>query len=123
MWCIPHLLWGNEMRNKFVNHINAVVISKFLAKAVIQQAASRHPEIIESRDRGEARFLAFVAASARKVYEAIERIGSIDAQGNMDGFKAAIDKEVELLIDAGLVAFNNAPPEGIVEPMPGQPVH
>lgn len=123
MWCIPHLLWGNEMDRNIVGHIVVALMSKFLAKAVIQQAASRHPEIIESRDRGEARFLAFIAASAGKVYEAIERLGSIDAQGNMDGFKAAIDKEVELLIDAGLVAFNNAPPEGIVEPMPGQPAH
>lgn len=111
------------MDRNIVGHIVVALMSKFLAKAVIQQAASRHPEIIESRDRGEARFLAFIAASAGKVYEAIERLGSIDAQGNMDGFKAAIDKEVELLIDAGLVAFNNAPPEGIVEPMPGQPAH
>ncbi len=111
------------MDRDIVGHIAVALMSKFLAKAVIQQTASRHPEIIESRNRDEARFLAFIEASAGKIHEAIERLSSIGTQENMDEFKAAVDKEVELLVDAGLVAFNNAPQCLQAEPMPGRPVH
>ena len=41
----------------------------------------------------------------------------------MDEFRAAIDKEVKLMVDAGLAAFNNAPQYFQEEPGPGQPVH
>ena len=41
----------------------------------------------------------------------------------MDEFRTAINKEVELMVDAGLAAFNNTPQYFQVEPMPGQPAH
>ena len=130
MWCIPHLLWGNEMDRNIVGHIVVALMSKFLAKAVIQQAASRHPEIIESRDQGETRFLAFATVTANEVDGVInrlgvlaDRLGNVNTQENMDEFRTAVDKEVKLMVDAGLAAFNNIPQCSQVEPRPGQPAH
>ena len=132
MWCIPHLLWGNEMRNgyEFVDRIGAVVLSKVLAHMVIQEAASRHPEIIESRDQGEARFLLFARAAGDRADGAIDRLAvlagrlsHVDTQENMNEFRTAIDKEVKLMVDAGLAAFNNTLQYPPAEPRPGQPAH
>jgi len=118
------------MRNEFVDRIGIVVLSKVLAHMVIQEAASRHPEIIESRDQGGARFLFFAKAAGDRVNEAITRLrrevgrlGHIDTQENMNEFRTAIDKEVELMVDAGLAAFNSAPQCFQVEPRPGQPAN
>lgn len=114
------------MRNEFVDRIGVVVLSKVLAHMVIQQAASRHPEIIESRDQGGARFLFFVKAAGDKVDEAItnlrrvtDRLGHLDTQENMSEFRTAIDKEVKIMVDAGMAAFNNTPQHPQVEPRPG----
>ena len=135
MWCIPHLLWGNEMGNEmgneFVDRIGIVVLSKVLALMVIQEAASRHPEIIdESRDQGGARFLFFAKAAGDRVDGAIDRLtvlagrlGHVKTQENMNEFRTAIDKEVKLMVDAGLAAFNSAPQCFQVEPRPSQPAH
>lgn len=113
-----------------MGHISGMVMSKVLAQAVISQAASRCPEIIESRDQGEARFLAFATATANEFDVAIDRLGvladrlgHINTQENMDEFRAAIDKEVKLMVDAGLAAFNNASQCLQMGPRPDQPIH
>lgn len=130
MWCIPHLLWGNEMSNNIIGHIATILVSKFLAKEVISQVASRCPEVIASRSRGETRFLAFAKAAGDRVDGAIGRLavlagrpGYANTQENMDELRAAIDKEVELIVDSGLAAFNNTPQCPQAEPRPGQPAH
>ena len=118
------------MSNNIMGHISGMVMSKVLAQAVISQAASRCPEIIESRDQNETRFLAFATASSDKVDGAIERLGvladrlgHVNTQENMGEFRVAVDKEVKLMVDAGLAAFNNTPQYLRVEPRPGQAVH
>lgn len=118
------------MGNEFVDRIGIVVLSKALAHMVIQEAASRHPEIIESRDQGGARFLFFAKAAGDRVDGAIDRLtvladrlGHVKTQENMNEFRTVIDKEVKLMVDAGLAAFNNIPQCSQVEPRPDQPAH
>ena len=118
------------MGNSFALRISTMILSNILAQAVISQAASRCPEIIESRDQNETRFLAFATASSDKVDGAIERLGvladrlgHVNTQENMGEFRVAVDKEVKLMVDAGLAAFNNTPQYLRVEPRPGQAVH
>ena len=118
------------MGNSFALRISTMILSNILAQAVISQAASRCPEVIESRDQGEMRFLAFAMAIANEMDETIDRLGvladrpgNVNTQENMDEFRTAVDKEVKLMVDAGLAAFNNAPQYFQAEPRPGQPVH
>ena len=118
------------MSNNIMGHINVMIMSKVLAQAVISQAASRCPEIIESRDQGETRFLAFATVTANEVDGVInrlgvlaDRLGRVKTQENMNELRIAIDKEVKLMVDAGLAAFNSAPQCFQAEPMPGQPAH
>lgn len=51
MWCIPHLLRGNDMKNEVMPNISGMIMSKVLAQAVISQAASRCPTHQVSRPR------------------------------------------------------------------------
>lgn len=118
------------MSNNIIGHISGMIVSKILAHMVISQAASRCPEIIESRSRGETRFLAFAKAAGDRVDGAIDRLavlagrlGHVDAQENIDELRTAIDKEVKLIVDSGLAAFNSTPQCFQAEPGPGQPAH
>lgn len=113
-----------------IGHISGMAMFTILAQAVILQAESRCPEIIESRDQGEMRFLAFAMAIANEMDETIDRLGvladrpgNVNTQENMDEFRTAVDKEVKLMVYAGLAAFNNTPQYFQVEPRPGQAVH
>ncbi len=117
------------MNNPF-DDIGAAVLSGILARAVMSLATKKCPEIIESRDQGEARFLAFVMATANEIDVAIDRLGvladrlgHINTQENMDEFRTAIDKEMKLMVDAGLAAFNNASQCLQMGPKPDQPIH
>lgn len=104
------------MSNNPFDGISAAILSGILARAVMSQAARECPEIIESRNNNEHRFLAFVVASAKSVDDAIDRLnkeadrlGHVDTDENLEEFRVAIDREVKAMVDAGLAAFRAFP--------------
>ena len=104
------------MSNNPFDGIGAAIISGILARAVMSQAARECPEIVESRNNNEPRFLAFAVASAKIAEDAIDRLnkeadrlGHVDTEENMEEFSAAIGKEVKVMVDAGLAAFRAFP--------------
>ena len=109
--------------------ISTAILSSILARAVMSQAARECPEIVESRSNNEHRFLAFAVASAKSVDDAIDRLskekdrlGHVDTEKNMGEFRVAIDREVKVMVDAGLAAFRDFPvPFQVVTP--SQHVH
>jgi len=103
------------MNNPF-DDIGAAVLSGILARAVMSLATKKCPEIVESRNNEELRFLAFAVASAKNVDDAIDRLnkeadrlGHVDTDENLEEFRVAIDKEVKVMVDAGLAAFRAFP--------------
>jgi len=103
------------MNNPF-DDIGAAVLSGILARAVMSLATKKCPEIVESRNNEELRFLAFAVASAESVDDAIgrlnvevDRLGHLNTEENLQEFRVAIDKEVKVMVDAGLAVFRVFP--------------
>lgn len=118
------------MNNPF-DGINTAILANIniLAQAVLSQAARECPEIVDSRSNNEPRFLAFALASAKIVDGTIDRLnaeadrlGHVDTEENLQEFRVAIDKEVKVMVDAGLAAFR-AFPVFFQVVAPGQHVH
>ena len=104
------------MSNNPFDGTSTAILSSVLARAVMSQAARECPEIVESRNSKEHRFLAFAAAAAKNVGDAVDRLseeadrlGHVDTDENLEEFKVAIDKEVKVMVDAGLAAFRAFP--------------
>ena len=104
------------MSNNPFDGISTVILSGILARAVMSQAVRECPEIVESRNNNEHRFLTFAVASAKNVDDAIDRLnkeadrlGHVDTDENLEEFRVAIDKEVKVMVDAGLAAFRAFP--------------
>ena len=103
------------MNNPF-DDIGAAALSGILARAVMSLATKKCPEIVESRNNEELRFLAFAVASAKSVDDAIgrlnvevDRLGHVNTEENLQEFRVAIDKEVKAVVDAGLAVFRVFP--------------
>ena len=103
------------MNNPF-DDIGAAVLSGILARAVMSLATKKCPEIVESRNNEELRFLAFAVAAAKSVDDAIgrlnvevDRLGHVNTEENLQEFRVAIDKEVKVMVDAGLAVFRVFP--------------
>lgn len=105
------------MNNPF-DGISTAILANILAQAVLSQAARECPEIVDSRSNNEPRFLAFASASTKIV----DRLGHVDTEENLQEFRVAIDKEVKVMVDAGLAAFR-AFPVFFQVVAPGQHVH
>lgn len=104
------------MSNNPFDGISTAILSSILARAVMSLATKKCPEIVESRNNEELRFLAFAVASAKNVDDAVDRLnkeadrlGHVDTDENLEEFRVAIDKEVKVMVDAGLAAFRAFP--------------
>lgn len=116
------------MNNPF-DGIGTAILANILAQAVLSQAARECPEIVDSRSNNEPRFLAFASALTKIVGGTIDRLnaeadrlGHVDTEENLQEFRVAIDKEVKVMVDAGLAAFR-AFPVFFQVVAPGQHVH
>lgn len=104
------------MSNNPFDGISTAILSNILAQAVMSLAAKECPEIVKSRSNNEHRFLAFAVASAKSVDDAIgrlnvevDRLGHVNTEENLQEFRVAIDKEVKVMVDAGLAVFRVFP--------------